>query len=99
MTGMTLWTVSVVLAFVVTGVVALLLWMIVSKARQINDGVSQIWDVGQMIAANTIHVPALIQTNAIVGSITAKAPILLASLDQIKAHAVGCENCPNCLGD
>ena len=60
---MDIWIISVVLAYVVTAVVGLLLWMILAKAKQINDGVSQIWDVGQMIAANTIHVPALIQTN------------------------------------
>ena len=94
---MTLWIISIVLAFVVTAVVGLLLWMILSKAKQINAGVSQIWDVGQMIAANTIHVPALITTNATVGAIITKAPVLLEKLEQIESHAVGCENCPNCL--
>jgi hypothetical protein len=94
---MEIWIISIVLAFVVTGVVGLLLWMILSKAKQINDGVSQIWDVGQMIAANTIHVPALITTNAVAGAIIAKAPVLLEELEKIETHAVSCENCPNCL--
>ncbi len=96
---MQIWIISVVLAFVVTAVVGLLLWMILAKARQINDGVSQIWDVGQMIAANTIHVPALIQTNLLVGSITARVPGLLGELDQIESHAKSCENCPKCIDE
>lgn len=94
---MTLWIISIVLAFVVTAVVGLLLWMILSKARQINDGVSQIWDVGQMIAANTIHVPALASTNSIAGSIIEKAPVLVSVLEQIEAHTSTCSHCPSCL--
>ena len=96
---MDIWIISVVLAYVVTAVVGLLLWMILSKAKQINDGVSQIWDVGQMIAANTIHVPALIQTNSLVNSITKKVPGLLGELDQIEFHAQSCENCPKCIDE
>ena len=96
---MDIWIISVVLAFVVTAVVGLLLWMILAKAKQINDGVSQIWDVGQMIAANTIHVPALIQTNSLVNSITEKVPGLLGELDQIESHAQSCENCPKCIDE
>jgi hypothetical protein len=96
---MDIWIISVVLAFVVTAVVGLLLWMILAKAKQINDGVSQIWDVGQMIAANTIHVPALIQTNSLVKSITKKVPGLLGELDQIEFHAQSCENCPKCIDE
>ncbi len=96
---MDIWIISVVLAFVVTAVVGLLLWMILAKAKQINDGVSQIWDVGQMIAANTIHVPALIQTNSLVNSITEKVPGLLGELDQIESHAQSCENCPECIDE
>ena len=96
---MDIWIISVVLAFVVTAVVGLLMWMILAKAKQINDGVSQIWDVGQMIAANTIHVPALIQTNSLVKSITKKVPGLLGELDQIEFHAQSCENCPKCIDE
>ena len=96
---MDIWIISVVLAYVVTAVVGLLLWMILAKAKQINDGVSQIWDVGQMIAANTIHVPALIQTNLLVNSITKKVPGLLGALDQIKSHAQSCESCPKCIDE
>ena len=96
---MDIWIISVVLAFVVTAVVGLLLSMILAKAKQINDGVSQIWDVGQMIAANTIHVPALIQTNSLVNSITEKVPGLLGELDRIESHAQSCENCPKCIDE
>lgn len=96
---MEIWIISVVLAYVVTAVVGLLLWMILAKAKQIDDGVSQIWDVGQMIAANTIHVPALIQTNSLVNSITEKVPGLLGELDQIESHAQSCENCPKCIDE
>ena len=96
---MDIWIISVVLAFVVTAVVGLFLSMILAKTKQINDGVSQIWDVGQMIAANTIHVPALIQTNSLVNSITEKVPGLLGELDRIESHAQSCENCPKCIDE
>ena len=96
---MNLWIISLVLAVVVTFVVGLLLSLIYWQAEKINSGVSQIWDVGQAIASNTIHIPALIQTNVQLHKILDDVPVLMSELDRIKDHASECSCCPRCIGE
>lgn len=94
---MTLWWISILLGAVVTVVVALLLAAILSEARKIEAGASRIWDVGQMIAGNTVHVPGLNHTNLFVEQIIAAVPGLLHSLERIREHAGECSSCPTCV--
>ena len=94
---MTLWWISILLGAVVTLVVASLLAAILSEARKIEAGASRIWDVGQMIASNTVHVPDLNRANHFVEKIIAGVPGLLASLQRIRQHARECPGCPACV--
>jgi len=95
---MTIWTIGLVLAVVVVGVVGLMLFLINRQARIIMGGTSAICDVGQCIANNTIHLSALIQTNTIVQKILNGVPPLLDDLGRIHSHAKCCSGCPGCIG-
>ena len=91
------WWSSLALGLVVSLVVTLLLWLIVREARVINARVSKIWDVGQRVANNTIHSPALYKTNAAVQDILATAVKIAEGAAVIERHANGCPGCPQCL--
>lgn len=91
------WTVSLVIYLVVVAVVALLLLLILRTARSIRAGVSDIWNVGQKIANNTIHVALLHKTNAVAGRILASAVGVVHATAAIETHARGCPGCPQCV--
>ena len=92
-----IWVASLILGLVVSLVVALLLWLIYSTAGKIDGLVSKIWDMGQRVANNTIHIPALAKTNAVVGQILETALRINAGAEAIAAHADGCPGCPHCM--
>ena len=54
-----MWWITLALGLVVTLVAALLLVVIINDAKTILNGVSKIWDSGQRVANNTIHIPIL----------------------------------------
>ena len=54
-----MWWITLALGLVVTLVAALLLVVIINDAKTILYGVSRIWDCGQRVANNTIHIPIL----------------------------------------
>lgn len=91
------WVLSLVIYLVVVGVVATLLWLILSTARKIRGGVSDIWTVGQKIANNTIHIALLHRTNAVAGDILASAAGVVQATAAIEDHARGCPGCPACV--
>ena len=91
------WWSSLALGLVVSGVVALLLWLIHRNARVIDARVSRIWDVGQRVAGNTVHIPALYRTHEVAGQILATALRIDAGAAAIESHAQGCPGCPQCL--
>ena len=91
------WWTSLVLGLVVSGVVALLLWLIYSTAGRIDRTVSRIWDVGQRVANNTAQIPALYKTNDLAGEILATAGRIAGASAAIEAHARGCPGCPQCM--
>lgn len=91
------WWVSLALGVVVSGVVALLLYLIQRNARRIDQRVSSIWDAGQRVANNTVHIPALYRTNEIAGQILATAVRIDAGAAAIETHANGCPGCPQCM--
>ena len=92
-----IWWTSLALGLVVSGVVALLLWLIHTGAATINARVSRIWDVGQRVANNTVHIPALYKTNDVAGQILATALRINAGAAAIEQHAQGCPGCPDCM--
>ena len=91
------WIASLALGLVVSGVVTLLLWLVHREAGAINARVSKIWDVGQRVANNTIHIPTLYRTNVAVGEILATALKINDGAAVIEKHAAGCPGCPQCM--
>jgi hypothetical protein len=92
-----IWSVSLALGLVVSLVVALLLWLIYRGAATIDSHVARIWDVGQRVANNTVHIPALYKTNEVAGQILATALRIDAGAAAIESHARGCAGCPDCM--
>ena len=92
-----IWVVSLILGLVVSLVVSLLLWLIYSTAVKIDGGASKIWDTGQRVANNTIHIPLLSRTNAVAGEILETALKINAGAEAIATHANGCPGCPHCM--
>ncbi|MEW5835627.1 MAG: hypothetical protein ACOZJZ_01370 [Pseudomonadota bacterium] len=91
------WWASLALGVVVAGVVALLLWLIHRSAAMIDARVAVIWDTGQRVANNTVHIPTLYKTNEVAGQILATALRIDAGAAAIEAHAKGCPGCPQCM--
>lgn len=91
------WIMTLAIYGVVLLVVAILLTLIVREARRIKAGVSAIWNVGQKIANNTIHIALLDTTNHVAGGILESAKGVVAATAAIKAHAGECPGCPACV--
>ena len=91
------WWGSLALGVVVSAVVATLLWLILRTAKTIDERVSRLWDTGQRVANNTVHVPALVKTNEVAGQILAAAVRIDAGAAAIESHAKGCPGCPQCM--
>lgn len=92
-----IWIITLVIYAVVLLVVAALLTLILSTAKQIHAGVSAIWTTGQKIAANTVQLAQLDRTNYLAGGILASAGRVAAATGAIAAHAEGCPGCPACV--
>lgn len=91
------WAVSLVVFLVVLVVVAILLTLILRAARDIKAGVSLIWNTGQRIANNTIHLALLVKTNAGASAILTSAVGVVHATAAVKAHAGECPGCPACV--
>lgn len=91
------WWSSLALGLVVSLVVTLLLWLIYREAGIIDERVSKIWEVGQRVANNTIHIPALYKTSAVVREILSGAVKIKEGAAVIETHANGCPGCPQCM--
>ena len=97
--GVFIWWLSLVLGLVVAGVVTLLLWLIHKTAVDIDNVASKIWDAGQRVASNTIHIPILYRINNCVEKILATALQINDGAAGIEIHANGCPGCPGCMLD
>ena len=96
----TIWWLSIVVALVVTAVVALLLTLIKRTATGILEGASAIWTHGQLVANDTIQIPIFLKkTNHVAGQILGTATEIVGATDVIKQHANGCPGCPACILD
>lgn len=91
------WLASLAVFLVVLVVVAVLLTLILRTAKSIRGGVSEIWNVGQKVANNTIHISLLDSTNHIVSEILGNAANVAAATGAIAAHAQQCRHCPSCV--
>ena len=93
----TVWAISLLLGLVVTLVVALLLWFLYREAKRIEAPVAGIWEAGQRVANNTVHVPLLYRTADVVGEILTTAQSIAHAASAIETHAKTCPGCPECL--
>ena len=93
----TAWTWSLIVFTVVLAVVAGLLTLILRAARDITVGVSAIWNVGQRIANNTIHLALLEKTNAGAQAILNSAVGVIMATGAVKEHSADCPGCPACV--
>lgn len=93
----TIWTLSLAVFVVVLIVVAVLLTLILRTAREIRAGVSAIWNVGQRIANNTIHLALLQKTNAAAEQILTSAVGIVGATAAVQSHAAECPGCPACV--
>ena len=91
------WIISLVVYGVVVIVVAILLTLILRTAHQIRRGVAAIWNTGQRIANNTIHIALLNKTNFVAGKILQSAVGVVGATAAVHAHAKDCPGCPTCV--
>jgi L-asparagine transporter-like permease len=91
------WLASLAIFVVVLLVVAALLTLILSTTKKIHAGVSAIWNVGQRVANNTIHLALLDRTNFLAAGMLESAGRIAAATDAIAKHADGCPGCPACV--
>lgn len=91
------WLLSLAVFVVVLLVVAVLLTLILSTSKHIHVGVSAIWNVGQRIANNTIHLALLDRTNHLGGQILQSAGGVASATAALAAHAATCPGCPACV--
>ncbi len=96
-TVQTIWTISLAVFTIVLVVVAILLTLILRAARDIHGGVSAIWNTGQRIANNTIHIALLHKTNVVAGKILESVLGVAGATAGVHAHAKDCPGCPSCV--
>lgn len=92
-----IWILSLVIYGVVVVVVAILLTLILRTAHQIRLGVAAIWNTGQRIANNTIHIALLNKTNFVAGRILKSAVGIIGATAAVNRHAKECPGCPTCV--
>ena len=91
------WILSLVVFVVVLLVVAVLLTLILRTTKQIHGGVSAIWNAGQRVANNTVHLALLDRTNYLGERILQSAAGVAAATGALASHAAGCPGCPQCV--
>jgi len=96
-TVQTIWTITLAVFALVLVVVAILLTLILRTARSIRGGVAAIWNTGQRIANNTIHIALLQKTNVVAGRILQSAVGVVGATQGVRDHARDCPMCPACV--
>ena len=90
------WILALVLVVIVSAVVWLLLHLIAGAAAGINSRVAEIWEIGQRVANNTIHIAKLHEIADGVDAILTRAGGIAHSAEAIRSHAEACPGCPEC---
>ena len=89
LTGIQLWWLSLAIAGVVVVVVILLLSLIIRAANRIDRHAKDIWEVGKKIAANTVSIWMLEQTNGVAAEILSTAKSIAEGAGVINAKLDG----------
>jgi len=90
------WGLALVVLVLVSAVVWLLLHLVARTAAGIKTEVAEIWERGQRVANNTIHIATLHEIADSVEAILIRAGGIAASAEAIQAHAEACPGCPAC---
>jgi hypothetical protein len=91
------WSFALALLFVVTIVVWILLRLVTATAGNIDTTAAEIWQRGQLVANNTVHIAKAYEIKAGVDAILGRAASIAGSASAIKAHAESCPGCPACM--
>src|SRR5262245_580268 len=91
------WVTTLAIYVVVLVVVAVLLTLVLRAAREIREGASTIWTIGQQVASNTIHIALLDTTNHVAAEILTSAKGIVAATAAMDVHAARCPGCPDCV--
>ena len=89
LTGFQLWWLSLAIAGVVVVVVVLLLSLIIRAANRIDRHAKDVWEVGKKIAANTVSIWMLEQTNSVAAEILSTARSIAEGAGAINAKLDG----------
>ncbi len=81
------WWLAVILLFVVSAVVWLLLHLVTRTAKEIEAAVAKVWEHGQRVANNTIHIAKLYGVAGGVEAILGRAGRIAASAEALRSHA------------
>jgi|SRR5215467_4129519 len=92
-----MWVTTLVIYAVVVVVVAVLLTLVLRAAREVREGASTIWTIGQQVANNTIHIALLDTTNHVAADILTSAQGIAAATAAMGTHAAQCSGCPDCV--
>ncbi len=84
-----MWALAILLALVVTGIVAILLRQVIRTAEAIEAGCAEIWARGQRVANNTIHLANLHRTQEATERIAGRAGRILGHVKALDAHVNG----------
>ena len=95
--AMLLWQIALIVTLAVALVVAGLLYWLHHRARAIEHLVAAIWQTGQRVANNTVHIPQLYAIADGVEAILASAGRIGGHAAAIEAHAADCRGCPQCI--
>lgn len=83
MDNITLWTYSLIAGGVIILIVAVLLLLIIRAAKRIDYHANEIWEAGKKIAANTVSIWMLGQTNAVASDILSTAKSIVSAAGAI----------------
>src|SRR5215471_8897828 len=92
-----LWVTTLVIYAVVLVVVAVLLTLVLRAAREVREGVSTIWTIGQQVSNNAIRIALPDTTNHVAAEILTSAKGSVAATGAIGTHAAQCPGCPECV--
>ena len=91
------WILTLFILVVVVLVVSCLLILILKTARDINREVAVVWNNGQRVANNTIHIAGLYPIGKSIKKVLTRAAEIAESTGGIIAHADECNSCPSCI--
>lgn len=90
------WALALVILVVVSAVVGVLLHLVAKAALGIETAVAEVWEGGQRVANNTIHIAVLHRVAENVDAILQHAGGIASSAGAIRSHAEACPGCPEC---